>query len=128
MRSHAKRSSFIAGRPEEAILLVYPFAGDPILMDKAAEGLNEASGQPLEPRGIDEMAVLEQKSSRLTLQSNSGSSDSDDAEAKTKDSKAKARQHYVTIRVEDYERLEPQEWLNDSLVDFWMQWYVFLDS
>ena len=44
--------------------------------------------------------------------------------AKKKDAKGAARQHYVTIRVEDYERLEPREWLNDSLVDFWMQWYV----
>lgn len=125
MRSSAKRSSFIAGRPEQTILLVYPFAGDPIKMEAAAEGLNEASGRPLD---VDQMAVLEEESSRLTLQSNSGSSDSDDAEAKKKDTKAKARQHYVTIRVEDYERLEPQEWLNDSLVDFWMQWYVILDS
>ena len=31
--------------------------------------------------------------------------------------------HFVTITVEDYDRLDPGEWLNDSLVDFWMQWY-----
>jgi hypothetical protein len=37
---------------------------------------------------------------------------------------AKQRSHYVTIRVEDYQRLAPEQWLNDSLVDFWMLWYV----
>jgi Ulp1 family protease len=32
------------------------------------------------------------------------------------------RAHFVTILVEDYEKLDPGELLNDSLVDLWMQW------
>jgi Ulp1 family protease len=32
------------------------------------------------------------------------------------------RAHFVAIRVEDYERLDPGKWLNDLMVDFWMQW------
>ena len=36
--------------------------------------------------------------------------------------KGSRRKHFLTIRVEDYNRLDPEEWLNDSLVDLWMQW------
>ena len=32
------------------------------------------------------------------------------------------RTHYVTIRVEDYDRLGKRQWLNDSLVDLFMLW------
>lgn len=33
-----------------------------------------------------------------------------------------AKSHYVEIRVEDYEQLNTGQWLNDSLIDLWMQW------
>jgi hypothetical protein len=36
----------------------------------------------------------------------------------------KLRQSYIRILGVDYERLNPMQWLNDSLIDFWMQWYV----
>ena len=32
------------------------------------------------------------------------------------------RAHYVTVHVEDYALLNPRKWLNDALLDFWMQW------
>ena len=32
------------------------------------------------------------------------------------------RSHFLTIREEDMDRLEHGEYLNDTLVDFWMQW------
>ena len=33
-----------------------------------------------------------------------------------------ARGHFLTIRVGDYLRLEPMEYLNDTLIDLWMSW------
>jgi Ulp1 family protease len=39
--------------------------------------------------------------------------------------KTQSRAHIITIGVEDYERLvDLTEFLNDSLIDFWMRWYV----
>ena len=34
------------------------------------------------------------------------------------------RTHLLTIRGEDIERLEPGEFLNDTIIDFWMKWCV----
>jgi hypothetical protein len=51
----------------------------------------------------------------------SGGSDKGEVDAETK---TRGRAHFLTVRVEDYERLEPGEFLNDTLIDFWMQWYV----
>ena len=34
------------------------------------------------------------------------------------------RTHLLTIRGEDVERLEPGEFLNDTIIDFWMKWCV----
>jgi hypothetical protein len=32
------------------------------------------------------------------------------------------RANYVRVCVKDYRRLSPRRWLNDNLIDFWMQW------
>jgi len=37
-------------------------------------------------------------------------------------SKATARTHYLTLRQDEMERLEPGEFLNDTLIDFFMRW------
>jgi hypothetical protein len=34
----------------------------------------------------------------------------------------KTRAHFLTIRQEDFDRLDEGEFLNDTLIDFWMQW------
>lgn len=114
-----QQSTFTAGRDGESILLVYPFAGDPAQIYGAAKDLREASGKMLgSSDGLasddDDVLELQPCASKLSLES----------DAKTPEVKTKVRQTYVTIRVKDYERLDPEEWLNDSLVDFWMQWYV----
>jgi hypothetical protein len=31
---------------------------------------------------------------------------------------------FQTVRVEDYHRLAPAKWLNDTLINFWLAWYV----
>jgi hypothetical protein len=109
--------------------LVYPFDGDPAQIDAAAEGLREASGRILTNSdnlsSDDDVVYLEGCASKLSAESN-GDTNGDEASSDVEKAevKVKVRQTYVTIRVKDYERLDPEEWLNDSLVDFWMQWYV----
>ena len=49
-------------------------------------------------------------------------SNPDDPEAENENAKGSSRTHYITIRESDMERLEPGEFLNDVLVDFWMKW------
>jgi hypothetical protein len=48
----------------------------------------------------------------------SGWSDKGEAEP---EAKTRGRAHFLTVRVEDYVRLEPGVFLNDTLVDFWMK-------
>jgi hypothetical protein len=39
--------------------------------------------------------------------------------------KANPRPSFITIREKERSLLEdPTEWLNDTLIDFWMEWYV----
>lgn len=100
---------------EDFILLVYPFAGDRIEIEAAADGLNEASGN-------NRFAF---DNTRCPLNEESGqASETMDNCWKTDATRERLCQkgHKVTIMVKDCKRLEPTEWLNDSLVDFWMQW------
>jgi hypothetical protein len=87
-------NEFIGVKKQNDILLVYPFAGDKEMIEKAADTLNEAKANPI-PYSVSRGAIKKGKGNR---------------------------QHYVTVVVEDYERLYPGEWLNDTLIDFWMRW------
>jgi hypothetical protein len=42
----------------------------------------------------------------------------------TKAGETSSRANSFVIRVVDYASLEPGEWLNDTMIDFWLQWYV----
>jgi hypothetical protein len=118
---------FLAGRKEEDILIEYPFAGDDELIEKCAKGLNEASrGGSCHPNFSSEKEVAEEfDSSDLVVSDEekalSRGSDKGEAELETK---TLGPAHLLTVRVEDYGRLEPGEYLNDTLIDFWMRWYV----
>ena len=90
---------------ENKLLLVYPFDIDEELLREASRGLLELGGDLL---GVqeDEPSVEDQLVE-------------DDV---TRVTKKPPRTHHVTIRDEDYERLSPGQFLNDTLVDFWMRW------
>ncbi|KAL3937570.1 MAG: hypothetical protein SGBAC_007345 [Bacillariaceae sp.] len=123
LRAMEHQSTFIKGRGDEEVLLVYPFAGDPAEIEAAANGLQEPSGKLKTNRGyISDNSESDDEEDTAKLQraptvAGKAAGSNDEAVAKVK-----VRQHYVTLRVKDYERLQPEEWLNDSLVDFWMQW------
>ena len=90
---------------ENNVLLVYPFDVNEELLREASRGLLELGGDLL---GVqeDEPSVEDQLVE-------------DDV---TRATKKPPRTHHVTIRDEDYERLSPGQFLNDTLVDFWMRW------
>jgi Ulp1 family protease len=123
------KQGFLEGKKEEDILLVYPFDGDEQLIEKAAEGLDEASrGDPYNADSVSERVMVEATEIDTTDPKvsdagkvSSGGSDKGEADPETN---TRGRAHFITVRVEDYERLEPGEFLNDTLIDFWMQWYV----
>ncbi len=91
--------------PEQTIL-VYPFEASPAELDKAAEHLTEASGRLKE--GDDAEMIDVEKDSTST----------ETRETPT----SLGKTHMVTVRGEDYERLEDFEFLNDTLIDFWLKW------
>ena len=101
------RDPFVLGKLADEELLTFPFAGDPAKIEDIASEMNIAKtallAGPLVQTGVDE-----------TKKAASESGDEASGDIK--------KAHYCTIRVEDFERLYPGEWLNDALIDFWMQW------
>ncbi len=102
-----QRNKFVAGRALDYTLLVFPFVGDPSEIENAAEGLTEAS------RSTQAFQIRNEYDKAIAADLDQNHED---------EGKSRQRAHFVTINVEDYDRLDPGEWLNDSLVDFWMQW------
>jgi hypothetical protein len=82
---------------KEETCLVYPFAADQEKIEDAAQSLIEA---------ITEAPLIS------IAQSNSPSTPNG------------ANGAFVHFCSPDIERLNPQRWLNDTVVDFWMMWYV----
>jgi Ulp1 family protease len=80
----------------QKVILVYPFVGGDRI-EMAAKGLKLTLFD-------EKMLSLEE----LTLQQEA----------------SMGRAHFLTITREDRDRLEPGEFLSDTLVDFWMRWYV----
>ena len=97
---------------DNKLLLVYPFAVDESVLTEAASGLTELGGDLLGVQGAHD--GTEQLLDVETNGQPDGGGNSDE--------KGKSRTHYVTIRQDDKDRLAPGQFLNDTLVDFWMRW------
>ena len=116
----------------DEVLLVYPFGASEETIEKAAVGLHEASGASLRHPESDEetrMLVSERDEQGPQLcesdaRMESSGDDAPDGAANVGDGKSKGRTHVLTVRGDDRARLSPGEFLNDTLIDFWMQWYV----
>jgi Ulp1 family protease len=87
-----REGTFIAGKNDNEILIVYPFEGDRNIIEASALDLNELSY-----KCTYNNQVRTETTSRV---------------GRTQ----------ATIWVEDYEKLEIGVWLNDTLVNFWMKW------
>jgi hypothetical protein len=90
---------------DNKLLLVYPFDIEDARLSAAASGLKELGGDLL---GLNRADV--------GVQGQLGEGNVADGNKKP------TRAHYVTIREDDKERLYPGQFLNDTLVDFWMRW------
>jgi Ulp1 family protease len=106
---------------ENKLLVVYPFKVEEEKLQEISSKLTELSGDRL---GVAETPVAE-----------SDTDDPDDANAEENEvdrnpdsSDTSSRTHYLTIREDDRERLQPGQFLNDTLVDFWMSWCVCLTA
>jgi hypothetical protein len=119
-KSLTAQFTFLEGKTEGDILLVYPFAGDISEIDKAADGLKEAGGS-IKNSKQDQAILISEKEN-----SNNARSTISHPEVPTVIDQAVipaiTRGHFLTIRFADFSRLEPKEYLNDTLVDFWFQW------
>eukprot|EP00586_Coscinodiscus_wailesii_P008142 CAMPEP_0172521924 /NCGR_PEP_ID=MMETSP1066-20121228/292848_1 /TAXON_ID=671091 /ORGANISM="Coscinodiscus wailesii, Strain CCMP2513" /LENGTH=710 /DNA_ID=CAMNT_0013304887 /DNA_START=982 /DNA_END=3114 /DNA_ORIENTATION=- len=96
------------------LLLVFPFTVDKELMEDAAKELNEPRGYFVGQDEQNEKGVSEALDTSEETMANCSTSAESGAN--------KVRKHYLTIRGDDYNRLDPYEYLNDTLIDFWMQW------
>jgi hypothetical protein len=127
-RLRKTRSSRPGAKASNKVLVVFPFGAGEVEIDRAAEGLNElhsaSVSRAVVPVGEDSKAVLKTSDG----EEGTGPNSSDDAET-SENEKAdssemtNSRAHFLTIHEEDNERLQPGEFLNDTLIDFWMQWY-----
>ena len=109
-RAGAKKKGSTSEKPK----LVFPFKADEEQFHAAASDLNE----------LKEARDLASASSerKTIMPQDSDLKEQPQAENETEIVKGSARTHYITIRDDDINRLEPGEFLNDSLVDFWMKW------
>jgi hypothetical protein len=97
------KDKFTNGKAKDKILLVYPFGANQDEINSAATNLRE-----LKHTLVHDVYENGPDKTRSIVSLEKEEND--------------RRTHYVTIRVEDYERLGKQQWLNDSLVDFFMLW------
>jgi Ulp1 protease family, C-terminal catalytic domain len=95
-----KKNPFSSGKAKDDILFVYPFGEERSKIEEAAQGLEIFSAKP------------------------HGNENAEGTASSTSSNSVGFRQrsHFITIRIEDYDRLESEVWLNDSLVDFFMLW------
>lgn len=101
------------GNTSEKPQLVFPFKADEEEFYAAASDLGELKQARESASAASERATIQPQDSDLN---------EPQAENETEKVKGSARTHYITIREDDIERLDPGEFLNDALVDFWMKW------
>jgi Ulp1 family protease len=116
----AKQNTFVADRKQNDILLIYPFAWDKEKIERAADGLNEAGANSMleQESEADETSTTKEPPRSASPAPETSEDSSDNRQA----IKARKRAHHLTVRAEEHGRLDPDEWLNDTLIDFWMQW------
>jgi hypothetical protein len=98
-RNRSGSSKTLTVKEKHRILLVYPFVGG-TRIEKVAQELDHYT------RSLDEEDNDITSEKLLEIQKEAAS----------------GRTHILTITVEDRERLEPGEFLNDTVIDFWMRW------
>ena len=102
---------------ENKVLSVFPFKVEEEVLQNISKQFIELSGNRL---GVEE--VLTDVAVRNATEDDNQGYDTDENNREINE--VSARTHFLTIREDDKERLEPGQFLNDTLVDFWMSWLV----
>ena len=99
------RKSYLKSVKSDQVLLSFPFEATYDELDHAASGLAEANCKF--SNGHDCAHLIKSSENFDGTQTFNN-----------------VWKHSHIIRGEDYNRLQPEEYLNDSLIDLWMTWYV----
>ena len=100
-------------------LFVYPFLVEEEILQSVSSQLTELRGDCLGVAGATQSA------SEL-CDFDDGDEDGNKEEDQVKDTSTRSR--YLTIYETDRAKLQPGQFLNDTLVDFWMSWYDYCCS
>jgi sentrin-specific protease 7 len=118
-RENARAKSigtFLHGKGQEDVLLIYPFGADAKAIDNASKGLKELS------------CVLDYENNKpgpneVNVARAAKEKEVEGLEGKaTDDPSGEESRAVLTLAVSTIERLESGVYLNDTLIDFWQQW------
>ena len=112
-----ENSSTSAQKDKDIIILVYPFDEEQSIIEEATKSLCEPSGMSCR---FENESVVWYKENHASCSEQNATEKNDELTLSSK--QTKSRTHYLTIRNEDLDRLDPEEFLNDTLIDFWMRW------
>ena len=96
------------GNKKNSALVVYPFGVDESVLSEAASGLKELGGNSL---GVENISAVNNTNQPADVEMQDTDNDEDNHIS-----------DLLTIKNDDIERLCPGQFLNDTLVDFFMRW------
>ena len=102
------------------VYVVFPFGSGEVDTDPAAEGLRELGSASMF-KSVDTFGSDTNTISKIYGEEGMGPNLSHDDKADSS-KKLNSRNHFLTIGEGEYKCLLPEGWLNDTLVDFFMQW------
>lgn len=114
-RTRSRGKNKVLSDSENKLLIVYPFKAEEEHLQRVSSELKELGGDRL---GVDEVIV----DVAMADASEEDTEVEEGEENNRVESGSSSRTHYLSIRQDDKERLEPGQFLNDTLVDFWMSW------
>jgi hypothetical protein len=114
-RTRPKGKSKMLSDSENKLLVVYPFKVDEDQLQHISSELNELGGDQL---GVDEVVT----DAEMLDAPEEDSEVEEGGENNPAETGRSSRTHHISIREDDKERLEPGQFLNDAIVDFWMSW------
>ena len=100
---------------DDNILFIYPFSCPSERIENTAKDLREACGLTCK-YNVDNKVVIWNNSQDYEI-----------FEEKERNKTEKVihpklgKEHYLTVRERDFKRLEPEQFLNDTIIDFWMK-------
>jgi Ulp1 protease family, C-terminal catalytic domain len=114
---HDANVQFLAGKGPDEIVLLYPFGDNAMspAMDEEANGLNELSCVLNRENMMGETASSANGAVEPKIEK-------DDLDAEMDDGLGEESKAVLSFSVSTIERLEPGIYLNDTLIDFWLQW------